>query len=388
MGVGQTVKVGDTSPPVTYQLRCDPTHWSKAGDPVDLTDAARVDVAFRHSALRNLIHSVEGVEVVDAVNGIVSTPLVAAITARPGLVAFEWIVHNGDGTVQTFPSTPRTGHNHLMVRSDLGSSAGDGVLGSAGSISMASAGITESLANQLLDMIANGVAFTPPTEVAAQFHIGDPGEGLSALAAETSRLPLTFVAAQDRATSNDNSALIAAVAASETYRGLSLWDSSTPGAGSPLYTAAFLAPYTVAAGAPVTLSANDVDVAHGGALTSYAANTILDLVLRGVAVSPPAQLAVQLHTGPPGLDALANVSATADRVAVGAMTPSANSLVFNQALIRWPSITAAEIITHISVWDAVTGGNPWWQGALSSASAAQAGAPFDIAAGQLALGIS
>ena len=388
MGVGQTVKVGDTHPPVAYQLRCDPTHWSKPGDPVDLTDAARVDVVFWHTTARRILHQVEGVEITDPVNGIVSTPMVASITAMPGLVAFNWTVHQGDGSIQSFPSTPRTGHNYLMIRSDLGQTADAAVLGSAGSISVASANVVESLANQLLDFIANGVPFTPPSEIAAQLHIGDPGEGLSSPAVETARLPLTFVAAQNAATSNSNTATIASLAATETYRGLSLWDSSTPGAGSPLFTASFLAPYSATAGAPFTLSANDVDVALGGALTTYAANAVLDLVLRGVTLTPHASLYVQLHTGAPGLDGLANVSATADRIAVGAMTPAANSLVFNQALIRWPSIVESEVISHLTVWDAATAGNAWWQGALSAASAAQAGAPFDIAAGQLALGIS
>lgn len=94
------------------------------------------------------------------------------------------------------------------------------------------------------------------------------------------------------------------------------------------------------------------------------ANTVLDF-LRGVAPTPPSGLYVKLHVGDPGSAMTANPSvvttrreATMNAAAGGAMTLSAMSG-------SW-AMTASETITHISVWDAATGGNPLFSAVLNT----------------------
>jgi len=87
-----------------------------------------------------------------------------------------------------------------------------------------------------------------------------------------------------------------------------------------------------------------------------------------------------LHTGDPGPDCTANTAAQSLRVPV---TLDAGGL--NTSALQWPLCPAAETITHVSLWDAATAGNPWISGALAAPEAVAVNQLFEVAAGKLAV---
>jgi hypothetical protein len=101
-----------------------------------------------------------------------------------------------------------------------------------------------------------------------------------------------------------------------------------------------------------------------GLNTTNLANKWLDM-LRGTAFSAPTGAYVKLHTGDPGATATANTSAVNTRNQVTWSAASGGALTL--ASLGSYSMTASEIVSHISVWDASTAGNVLFTGALSSA---------------------
>lgn len=73
----------------------------------------------------------------------------------------------------------------------------------------------------------------------------------------------------------------------------------------------------------------------------------------------------KLHVGDPGAAGTANPSAVTTRNAVTWNAPSAGSMTLN-ALSGY-SMTASETISHISLWDASSGGNFLGSAALTTA---------------------
>jgi len=46
--------------------------------------------------------------------------------------------------------------------------------------------------------------------------------------------------------------------------------------------------------------------------------------------------------------------------------------------VEWTNVSTTETVTHWSLWDASTGGNNLWSGALASSAALTAGDTFQI----------
>ncbi|UYP17707.1 hypothetical protein OED52_13605 [Rhodococcus sp. Z13] len=84
------------------------------------------------------------------------------------------------------------------------------------------------------------------------------------------------------------------------------------------------------------------------------ANTVLNF-LRGVTPTPPAGLFVKLHTGDPGAAGTANASVVTTRREATMNAASGGSMTLSSMSGSW-AMTATETITHISVWDAASGG--------------------------------
>lgn len=117
-------------------------------------------------------------------------------------------------------------------------------------------------------------------------------------------------------------------------------------------------------------------------LSEYAANEILD----GVAM--PATLYVQLHIGDPGADGTANVATDNRRVSF-TRTAAAGGAAENAALLEWLLAPATEDLTHITIWDASSGGNVWWIGGIVGAPVeAVSGQSTEIALGALDLSLA
>lgn len=100
-------------------------------------------------------------------------------------------------------------------------------------------------------------------------------------------------------------------------------------------------------------------------ISLYLANKILDHVFRNVPYTPPATIYLKLHLGQPGGAGTSFPSVVTTRLAVpfaaaagGAVTVTTTYPVY--------SMTATELLTHGSYWDAPTGGNFLASGQLST----------------------
>ncbi|MFM8798745.1 MAG: hypothetical protein ACKODT_07295 [Fluviibacter sp.] len=90
-------------------------------------------------------------------------------------------------------------------------------------------------------------------------------------------------------------------------------------------------------------------------LSVYFVNKIIDHNLRGQTYSVPASVYVQLHTADPGSLGSSGISAVSTRKAATLSAASGGGTVLVND-ITW-NMTNRETITHISLWDASTGGN-------------------------------
>jgi len=105
----------------------------------------------------------------------------------------------------------------------------------------------------------------------------------------------------------------------------------------------------------------------GDAKTNNAENKVLAWILTSGSVARPTEWYVGLHTGDPGEDAdqAELVGDGYARVAVsftvtGSTAENSISVTFGPATAPWGTVS------HFSVWDAVTGGNPIYKGALTT----------------------
>jgi hypothetical protein len=93
---------------------------------------------------------------------------------------------------------------------------------------------------------------------------------------------------------------------------------------------------------------------------------------------------VKLHTGDAGEDGTNNAATEATRKAVSWSAASAGSKA-SSATLSWTNVSTTETYTHWSMWDASTGGNCLWTGALSASAAVTAGDTFEITSLTLSL---
>lgn len=109
-----------------------------------------------------------------------------------------------------------------------------------------------------------------------------------------------------------------------------------------------------------------------GLNTANLANKILDHLRGGTTWTQPSGLYVKLHIGDPGASAASNASAVTTRSQATFGAASAGAIALTGTNPSW-SMTASETITHVSVWDASTAGNPLWTAALSASKAVVSG---------------
>ncbi len=98
-------------------------------------------------------------------------------------------------------------------------------------------------------------------------------------------------------------------------------------------------------------------MASGLAATTLA-NKWLDM-LGATAFTAPANTYVQLHTGEPGAAGTTAVSSNTTRVLIAWAAASAGSKAIQATFPAWANWagTNGEVVTNISVWDALTTGN-------------------------------
>lgn len=110
-------------------------------------------------------------------------------------------------------------------------------------------------------------------------------------------------------------------------------------------------------------------------ISNYAENKLLDTLRNtSFAVTTPY---VKLHLGDPGEDGTANAATETTRKSISFSAASGGSMA-SSATVEWTNVSTTETYTHWSLWDASTGGNCLWSGALSSSAAVTAGDTFQI----------
>ena len=115
--------------------------------------------------------------------------------------------------------------------------------------------------------------------------------------------------------------------------------------------------------------------------SDYLENAINDAVCNNTALQV-AQVYVKLHTGDPGENGTANAAGETTRKAAS-FGASAAGTATSDADLTWTNVSTAETISHVSLWDASSGGNCLGSGALAAAKTVAVGDTFVIPSGSL-----
>ena len=119
-------------------------------------------------------------------------------------------------------------------------------------------------------------------------------------------------------------------------------------------------------------------------ISNYAELKILEHTTGKTARTIPSNVYVKLHTGDAGEAGTSNAATETTRK-VAAWATAASGSIATSATLEWTNVAATETYSHWSMWDASTGGNCLWTGALSSSAAVTAGDTFQITSLTLSL---
>lgn len=122
-------------------------------------------------------------------------------------------------------------------------------------------------------------------------------------------------------------------------------------------------------------------------LASGIANSILDAYCRSVAWTEPAAFFVKLHTGDPGAAGTANAFGDTTRQAATFSAASGGAITTSGAT-TWTSVSTTGTLSHVSFWDASSGGTFIGSDDLAAAKGVNAGDDFTIPAGDLDLNLT
>lgn len=125
------------------------------------------------------------------------------------------------------------------------------------------------------------------------------------------------------------------------------------------------------------------------AKTDYLENALLDHVLRNTAYASPATIYVGLFTTMPADDGTGGVEVTGGSYARQSVTFSAaaGGSTANSALVTFPTATAGwGTVLGIGLFDASTGGNLLYYGALTASKTVGIGDTISFAASALTVG--
>jgi hypothetical protein len=115
--------------------------------------------------------------------------------------------------------------------------------------------------------------------------------------------------------------------------------------------------------------------------TNYCENKILDAIGANTTFTTPTNVYLKLHTADPGEDATTapagettRQEATFDAAAAGSMALTAT--------VSWTNVSTTETVTHWSLWDNVSAGNPLVTGTINGGTGVSLTATdnFDITA--------
>lgn len=122
-----------------------------------------------------------------------------------------------------------------------------------------------------------------------------------------------------------------------------------------------------------------------GLSTVNLANKWLDHLRGGTAFTQPSALYIKLHIGDPTAAGAGAPAAVTTRSIVTFAAAASGAIALTGTNPSW-SMTGAETISHVSVWDAITGGNFLWSAALSSSKLVGNGDTLTLTTCGLSLG--
>lgn len=237
--------------------------------------------------------------------------------------------------------------------------------------------------NEALDHImGTGAAWTMPAALWLQLHLGNPGEdGTANPAAFTTRTQIDgafATAATARAVANDSAINITGFSVTETVTHYSVHDAST--AGNCIWYGDFTTGREVGTGVTLTIAVGDLDLDFLDTdLCDYAANSLLDHLTSQTSMTSPTNLFTQLHVGDPGDNGTANIASSSTRQNAGTFSAAVAGVTDNDSVITHTG-NATETITHLSLHDASTAGNAFWNFPVDTSQTINNGETLEIAA--------
>lgn len=114
-------------------------------------------------------------------------------------------------------------------------------------------------------------------------------------------------------------------------------------------------------------------------------NKMIDAYVGKTTYTANAAFYVKLHLGDPGAAGTSNPAAETTRKVVTFGSAAASAAISNTADIVWTNVSNTETYTHVSFWDASSGGTFLGSDDLSSSAAMTAGQTFQILTGDLDL---
>ena len=121
-------------------------------------------------------------------------------------------------------------------------------------------------------------------------------------------------------------------------------------------------------------------------LAAATLNALLDVVCRSVAYDVTA-FYVKLHTGDPGAAGTSNAAGETTRK-LATFSAASGGAITTSAALEWTNVPAAETISHVSFWDASSGGTFLGSDDLATPRLLAIGDTFTISAGDVDLSIS
>jgi hypothetical protein len=115
-------------------------------------------------------------------------------------------------------------------------------------------------------------------------------------------------------------------------------------------------------------------------LAAGVANSILAALVNGSSFTGFSPVYVKLHVGAPGAAGTSNPAGNTVRQSAGGFATPAGGVTSNSAAVNWTAVSTSETYTHVTLWDASTGGTFIASGSIT-AGAILAGQNFQIPAG-------
>lgn len=123
-------------------------------------------------------------------------------------------------------------------------------------------------------------------------------------------------------------------------------------------------------------------------LSSATAQGILNEMCNAGSWTIPTSFWVKLHTGDPGAAGSSNTASNTTRQSAAFASAAAAGTITTNADVTWTSVSATESYSHVSFWDASSGGNLIATDNLEATRGVTAGDNFTIASGDIDISLS